>query len=130
MPERKHFILRGFAYALALASAFAILVVLLHIAVSGYDLLISGHLFSAKRLVENILDGFVLIELFRSFVDYIDYEKLHISLLLETGLVFVLREMASNLYLGHIHFTTMLGYSALILALLLARKLACLEDCA
>lgn len=122
-------ILKVFAMALAAACGLALLVVLVHAAQMGVSLLFNSSELSTRKLVETILDGFVLIELFRSFVDYIESHRLHLSLLLETALVFVLREMASGLYMGNVHFWTMVGYAILIPALLLSRKVSCFREC-
>ncbi len=129
MLEMLEKLLRFLAVALAVTTGLAVLVVLLHTALAGVHLLLSGKESSTRGLVESILDGFVLIELLRSFVDYAREHQLHIALLIETALVFVLREMSSGLYRGDIDFSAMLGYAVLIPALLFARKLACRQDC-
>lgn len=121
--------LRLGALLLLLGTGVALLFVLLHVGDYGLALLKHGRESSTKGLVESILDGFVLIELLRSFGDYLSSHRIHISLLLETVLVFVLREMASSLYLGHTGFGTMLGYSVLIPVLLVSRLIACRQDC-
>lgn len=122
-------VLRFLAAALAVAAGLAVLAVLAHAFVAGYHLLLSGKESSTRGLVESLLDGFVLVELLRSFVDYAREHQLHVPLLIETALVFVLREMSSGLYRGHTELGTLLGYALLIPALLVARKMACQQDC-
>lgn len=110
------------------ATSMALALEIFHAWDAGLSMLANWHEANTRKLVENILDGFVLIELLRSFGDYLASHRIQVSLLLETALVFVLREMASGLYSGHDHLGSMLGYSLLIPALLVARKIACPRD--
>lgn len=86
-----------------------------------------GHEF-IRDMVESVLDGFVLLELLRSFADYLQSRRLHISLLLETALVFVLREMSTTLYSGHYTLGTMSGYAILVSALIFSWHFARKDD--
>jgi uncharacterized membrane protein (DUF373 family) len=122
-------VLRFYAYALVGAAALALFVILIHIGDLGYLALTRVGHDSTRELVEGILDGFVLIELLRSFADYLSSHKMHLFLLLETALVFVLREISSGLYAHSVSLPAMLGYAVLILALVLARSLSCRSGC-
>lgn len=114
--------IKGFIWILFLGTGFAILVTSFHAFIYAKNLLLAKG--NVKQLVEILLDGFVLIELLRSFAEYLSHNRIRLPLLIETGIVFALREMATTLYEHHPGFGVMAGYALLIPALLFSRKLA------
>ncbi len=70
-----------------------------------------------KLLIKNILNFFVLIELFRVFLDVIEYKRIRKRQMLEAGIVFVVREIVIALFNHRFTYTDLLGYSALLIAL-------------
>lgn len=123
------FLVQAFALSLLAAASLGLLVTLIHIARLGWASVSHLGMLGIRPLVETVLDGFVLLELIRSFADYLESRRLHVSLLLETALVFVLREMSSGLYVGHTNLPLLVGYAIIILALLAGRAISCKFDC-
>ncbi|EDP75796.1 phosphate-starvation-inducible PsiE family protein [Hydrogenivirga sp. 128-5-R1-1] len=70
-----------------------------------------------KLLIKNILNFFVLIELFRVFLDVIEYKRIRKRQMLEAGIVFVVREIVIAMFDHRFSYTDLIGYSVLILAL-------------
>jgi uncharacterized membrane protein (DUF373 family) len=70
-----------------------------------------------KLLIKNILNFFVLIELFRVFLDVIEYRKIRMRQMLEAGVVFVVREIVVAMFEHRSQYTDLIGYAVLLLAL-------------
>lgn len=77
-----------------------------------------------KDLVTNVLSLVVMLELVRAFVEYFEFERIRLEVLLEVGVAFVLREMLLGLFGGEIQSTEVLFWSGGLLALVAARTLA------
>ncbi len=70
-----------------------------------------------KILIKNILNFFVLIELFRVFLDVIEYKRIRKRQMLEAGIVFVVREIVIAMFDHRFSYTDLIGYAVLLLAL-------------
>jgi uncharacterized membrane protein (DUF373 family) len=70
-----------------------------------------------KLLIRNILNLFVLIELFRVFLDVIEHHRIRKRQILEAGIVFVVREIILILFEHKTHYTEMIGYAIVLLSL-------------
>jgi len=70
-----------------------------------------------KLLVRNILNFFVLIELFKVFIDVLEFRRIRKRQILEAGIVFVVREIILVVFEHRFTFTDLLGFGALLLAL-------------
>ena len=70
-----------------------------------------------KLLIKNILNFFVLIELFRVFLDVIEYKRIRKRQMLEAGIVFVVREIVIAMFEHRFHYTDLIGYAVLLIAL-------------
>jgi uncharacterized membrane protein (DUF373 family) len=70
-----------------------------------------------KLLIKNILNFFVLIELFRVFLDVIEYKRIRKRQMLEAGIVFVVREIVIAMFEHRFSYTDLIGYAVLLLAL-------------
>ncbi|OCB03562.1 hypothetical protein BBC27_07310 [Acidithiobacillus ferrivorans] len=77
-----------------------------------------------QGLVVDVLSTFVLIELFRTFTDYLEFHRLRLRVLAEVGIVFVLREMFIGLYAHRMDSPVLLAIAALLAVLVAARVAA------
>ena len=74
-----------------------------------------------RELVIDVLSVFVLIELFRTFTDYLEYRRVRLRVLTEVGIAFVLREIFIGLYDHSMNWTEILALSFLLAVLVSAR---------
>lgn len=74
-----------------------------------------------RELVIDVLSVFVLIELFRTFTDYLEFHRVRLRVLAEVGIAFVLREIFIGLYGHSIDWTEILALSVLLAVLVTAR---------
>ena len=70
-----------------------------------------------KLLIRNILNLFVLIEMFRVFLDVIEHHRIRKRQILEAGIVFVVREIILILFEHKSDYLTMIGYAVILLSL-------------
>lgn len=89
--------------------------------------LFTGEKFNAgfSHVITDILSFLVILELFRSFIEYFKARRFRLHSMMDPFIIFVGRECLVMLY-SHQHMTwqTMLGFSALMLSLGLVRTLA------
>ena len=76
-----------------------------------------------RELVIDVLSVFVLIELFRTFTDYLEYHRVRLRVLAEVGIAFILREVFIGLYDHRIGSLEILAL-AVLLAVLVAARIA------
>jgi uncharacterized membrane protein (DUF373 family) len=74
-----------------------------------------------RELVIDVLSVFVLIELFRTFTDYLEFNRVRLRVLSEVGIVFVLRELFIGLYSQKLAWPEILALSVLLAILITAR---------
>ena len=74
-----------------------------------------------RELVIDVLSVFVLIELFRTFTDYLEFQRVRLRVLSEVGIAFILREIFIGLYDNRIQWPEILALSALLAVLVTAR---------
>ncbi len=75
----------------------------------------------ARDLVIDVLSVFVLIELFRTFTDYLEFHRIRLRVLSEVGIAFILREIFIGLYNHSIEWAEILALTALLAVLVAAR---------
>ena len=75
----------------------------------------------ARDLVIDVLSVFVLIELFRTFTDYLEFQRIRLRVLAEVGIAFILREIFIGLYNHSIEWPETLSLTALLAVLVAAR---------
>jgi uncharacterized membrane protein (DUF373 family) len=75
----------------------------------------------ARDLVIDVLSVFVLIELFRTFTDYLEFQRIRLRVLAEVGIAFVLREIFIGLYNHNIEWTEIAALTALLAVLFAGR---------
>jgi uncharacterized membrane protein (DUF373 family) len=74
-----------------------------------------------RELVIDVLSVFVLIELFRTFTDYLEFHRVRLRVLAEVGIAFILREIFIGLYDHSMNWTEILALSVLLAVLVTAR---------
>jgi uncharacterized membrane protein (DUF373 family) len=74
-----------------------------------------------RELVIDVLSVFVLIELFRTFTDYLEFHRVRLRVLAEVGIAFILREIFIGLYGRSMNWTEILALSVLLAVLVTAR---------
>ena len=70
-----------------------------------------------KLLVRNILNFFVLIELFKVFIDVLEYRRIRKRQIIEAGIVFVVREIILIVFEHRFTFTDLVGFAVLLFSL-------------
>ncbi len=75
----------------------------------------------ARDLVIDVLSVLVLIELFRTFTDYLEYQYIRVWVLTEVGIAFVLRDIFIGLYSRSMDWAQTLALTALLAVLVGAR---------
>jgi len=79
-----------------------------------------------RELVIDVLSVFVLIELFRTFTDYLEFHRVRLRVLAEVGIAFILREVFVGLYDREMDWPQIFALAAL-LAVLLAARIAAVQ---
>lgn len=77
-----------------------------------------------KSLSVEILTVFVFIELFHSLTEYLRYQRIRVTTLIDASLAFVLREAWIGMYSGESDWRQLMALALLILALGGVRTLA------
>jgi len=76
-----------------------------------------------RLLVENVLDVFVIVELFGAFMDYFRTRHIKLSNLLDVTIVFSLREILVKLYSRSATTTDVLWLCAVVFILVVSRSI-------
>lgn len=76
---------------------------------------------SDRELVIDVLSVFVLIELFRTFTDYLEFHRVRLRVLTEVGIAFILREIFIGLYDHTVEWQQTLAFAGLLAVLVSAR---------
>lgn len=76
-----------------------------------------------RALVENVLDVFIVIELFSTFAEYVRSRRVRISGLLDVTVVFTLREILVKLYAQSSATSDLIGLCVVALILVIARSI-------
>ena len=96
-------------------------------AVTTNRTLAHGVVYATEReLVIDVLSVFVLIELFRTFTDYLEFHRVRLRVLAEVGIAFILREVFIGLYDHSIEWPQILALAAL-LAVLVSTRIAAVQ---
>jgi uncharacterized membrane protein (DUF373 family) len=77
-------------------------------------------------LVTNILSMFIVMELLRSLIEYFEIHRLKITFIIDSALVFILREIMIGLYQNKISVQETMAFSILLLVVGAIRTLAIL----
>ncbi len=76
-----------------------------------------------RDLIVNLLDVFVLIELFATFTSYVKTRHVHMTQLLDVTIVFALRELLVKLYSNRFSAEELIGLCAIVMLLIIGRSL-------
>jgi len=79
-----------------------------------------------QGLVADVLSVFVLIELFRTFTDYLEFHRIRLRVLSEVAIVFVLRELFIGLYAHRLGPMDLIA-TAVLLAVLIGARIAAVQ---
>ncbi|MEW5791291.1 MAG: phosphate-starvation-inducible PsiE family protein [Pseudomonadota bacterium] len=110
-----------------------ILIMLVTLAISFYKLVMDLMLIfpvldsagkGVTQLVINVLGVFVLIELFRTFTDYVEFHRIRLHVLADVTIVFIMRELLIGLYGHSLAWPDLLAIAGLLAVLVGARTLA------
>ncbi len=117
-----------FVMLLTLIGALAGLVLDFIAATNSFRSALSGHSLAHgvvdgidRELVIDVLSVFVLIELFRTFTDYLEFHRVRLRVLAEVGIAFILREIFIGLYDHSMNWPEILALAALLAVLVSAR---------
>ena len=77
-----------------------------------------------KELITNVLSLVVVLELVRAFVEYFEFERVRLEILLEVGVALALRELLLLLFAEKLGGLEVFLWSLGILALVVGRTLA------
>lgn len=77
-----------------------------------------------RDMVANVLDVFVVIELFSTFTNYVRTRHVRISPLLDVTIVFALRELLVKLYAASFSTDKLIGLCLIVIILVIARSIA------
>jgi len=79
-----------------------------------------------RELVIDVLSVFVLIELFRTFTDYLEFHRVRLRVLAEVGIAFILREVFIGLYDRELSWLEIIAF-AVLLAVLVSARIAAVQ---
>lgn len=78
-----------------------------------------------SQVIADILSFLVILELFRSFIDYFKAKRFRLHSMMDPFIIFVVRELIVILYAHEqVSWTVLIGFSLLILSLGIVRTLA------
>jgi len=76
------------------------------------------------QIVSGVLTIFVLIDLFKTFVDFREHEEIRITYVTDATILIVMREIAAGVYAQRFDYQFIFGLSTLLLILGIIRALA------
>ena len=76
------------------------------------------------QIVSGVLTVFVLIDLFKTFVDFREHEEIRITYVTDATILIVMREIAAGLYAQRYDSQFILGLSTMLLILGIVKALA------
>lgn len=132
----KRLILRVYSAAIDALVIGLVLMMLVTLGFAFVDVLVGLiHLFPTLRnaslderdfrdLVTSVLDVFVIIELFGTFIDYVRVRRIRLFLLIDVTAVFILREMLIKVYGKSFSTQDVLVLALLLMVLVVARTIA------
>ncbi|MDE2342346.1 MAG: phosphate-starvation-inducible PsiE family protein [Betaproteobacteria bacterium] len=125
-------IMRAYGAIIDVIVVFLILVMLVTLGVAFIGVLVDlyqalknlRHEVAIQTLVISILSVFVLIELFRSFTDYLEFHRIRLRVLTEVAIVFILRDIFIGLYSHSLEWQELLALGFLLAVLIAGRVVA------
>ena len=78
-----------------------------------------------NTIVTDILSFLVIIELFRSFIDYFEVNRFRLNTMIDSAIIFVIRELIVKLYdTEHLQWETLMALGFVVICLGVVRTLA------
>ncbi len=75
------------------------------------------------QIVSSVLTIFILIDLFKTFVDYREHEEIRITYVTDATILIVMHEIAAGVYAQRFDYQFILGLSILLFSLGIIRAL-------
>lgn len=75
------------------------------------------------QIVSSVLTIFVLIDLFKTFVDYREHKEIRLTYVTDATILIVMREITAGIYAQRFDYQFILGMSVLLLTLGIIRAL-------
>ena len=76
------------------------------------------------QVVSSVLTIFILIDLFKTFIDFREHEEIRITYVTDATILIVMREIAAGVYAQRYDYQFILGLSTLLLILGIIKALA------
>jgi uncharacterized membrane protein (DUF373 family) len=76
------------------------------------------------QIVSSVLTIFILIDLFKTFIDYREHQEIRITYVADATILIVMREIAAGVYAQRFDYQFVLGLSILIFSLGIIRALS------
>ena len=76
-----------------------------------------------RDLITSVLNVFVIIELFSTFISYVRIKRIRLSMLIDVTAVFILREMLVKLYAQSFAGQELMILASLLIVLVIARSI-------
>jgi uncharacterized membrane protein (DUF373 family) len=106
-------------YILLLALIVGVINILLAIKSILFGTLVGGF----GQIVSSVLTIFVLIDLFKTFVDYREHKEIRLTYVTDATILIVMREITAGIYAQRFDYQFILGMSVLLLTLGIIRAL-------
>ncbi|MDG6244641.1 MAG: phosphate-starvation-inducible PsiE family protein [Methanolobus sp.] len=119
------FVTYSVLYILLIAIIVGLLNILINVAIIIYELLGGNFIHvSFIDVVVSVLTIFVLIDLFKTFIDYREHKRIRLTYITDATILIVLREIAAGVYTHHIEYEFIISISVLLVALGFIRLIA------
>ncbi len=119
------FVTYAVLYILLIAIIVGLLSIVINVGIIVYEIL--GGNFTHVSFIDvvvSVLTIFVLIDLFKTFIDYRENKRIRLTYIADATILIVLREVAAGVYTHHIEYEFIISISILLLALGLIRFIA------
>jgi uncharacterized membrane protein (DUF373 family) len=129
LPDTQIIFRKSMQYIVKVLIVFIILVLAIGLARTLYGMktiLVDKPLGQAfDSVVIDILTFLVIIELFRSFIEYFEVHRFRLNTMIDPAIVFVIRELIVKTYdTGHLQWQTLMALGFVVICLGLVRTLA------
>jgi len=129
LPDTQRIFRKSMQYIVKILIVFIILVLAVGLVRTVYamkTILIDKPLGQAfDSVVTDILTFLVIIELFRSFIEYFEVHRFRLNTMIDPAIVFVIRELIVKTYdTGHLQWQTLMALGFVVICLGIVRTLA------
>jgi len=129
LPNTQHIFRTSMQWIVKILIVFIILVLAVGLVRTVYamkTILVNRPLGQAfDSVVTDILTFLVIIELFRSFIEYFEVHRFRLNTMIDPAIVFVIRELIVKAYdTGHLQWQTLMALGFVVICLGVVRTLA------